>query len=72
MWKYVLGLVFVILGSILTASIYWIAFGVPLYLLGMIFVLISGRSAKAKSLGLLIPPAVMALLWAVVLVMEGY
>ena len=70
-WKYGIGLTLVILGSVLSGLIYFIFFGVPLYLLGMVLVLISGKSPKAKALGLFIPVLVIALVWVAALWRSG-
>jgi hypothetical protein len=62
-WKYGIGLSFTILGAIMITMIYLAIFGAPLYLIGVIFILFSGKKLKTKLFGIFLPILIPALTW---------
>jgi hypothetical protein len=62
-WKYGTGLTLTILGNFLNALVWFLVFGVPLYLIGIILLLLSGKSLKAKLLGIFLPLLIPVIFW---------
>jgi hypothetical protein len=65
-WKYGIGLTLTILGAILSGLVWFIIFGAPLYVIGVVLIARSGKGQKTKLLAIFLPWIIPLIPWCIV------
>jgi hypothetical protein len=62
-WKFGIGVALAVLGAFGCALVWFIALGAPLYIIGIVVILLSGKTWKTKLLGIFMPLLIPLIFW---------